>query len=244
MILIMDFQKYVETVIIVNEFSGCSNKIKIGKINDQYVASKFVHDEKTRLNEISILKKLNHSNIVKYLYESNGEFYMTGIRYGLTLHDYFIRRNDNIDLKSCIDILYQISDALSYIHSLNIIHHDVKDKNILFDFSNNKILICDFGLAEIADENGQGDIATKSFGTWIAPEQTNNITPITNKIDVYCFGILSNEIFIKGRTSQDYFKICDGIVAKIAFLCQENNPDDRPTMDQIKFMYEKIRKFK
>jgi len=48
-------------------------------------------------------------------------------------------------------IVYQIVSALIYIHSLGIVHRDLKLDNILID-SNDKIKIIDFGFATKCQE--------------------------------------------------------------------------------------------
>ena len=210
---------------------------------------------------IYILKRLDHPNIIKFLgytdedntntesinsinSNNNYEFYMSGVRYGLTLDDYFMTNKlvkDAFHVKLCVDILHQIADALNYLHNLNIVHHDVKPKNILFDKDINKIYLCDFGLAEITNENGECKSETRTFGTWLAPEQNTGKYPITNKIDIHCYGTLCNLIMIKGRTPKEYFEVHNGIIAEIAYLCQNENPNERPTIKQIVMIFEKLR---
>ena len=43
--------------------------------------------------------------------------------------------------------MYQIFDALEYLHGLNIVHHDIKPENIIFDPHSELIRIFDFGEA-------------------------------------------------------------------------------------------------
>lgn len=240
----MDFSSFVpETTIYVNEFCGDSNIVRIGKIGDQYVASKLVHYEKMRLHEIDILKRLDHSNIIKYLGNNNLEIYMSGVRHGLTLDDYFTTNRlikDAFEVKLCVNILHQIADGLNYLHNLKIVHHDIKPKNILFDKGLNKIYLCDFGLAEITNENNECKPENRNFGTWMAPEQNNEKYAITNKIDVYCYGTLCNLIMIKGRTVKEYSEIYHGIIAGVAYLCQNSDPNERPTMGQILIIFDKL----
>lgn len=47
----------------------------------------------------------------------------------------------------CIKMGYNIADAMKYLHSLNIVYHDLKQDNIGFD-ATGKLKLFDFGLAE------------------------------------------------------------------------------------------------
>jgi len=37
--------------------------------------------------------------------------------------------------------------AIAYCHQRRVFHRDMKPQNILIDYSNNNIVVCDFGLA-------------------------------------------------------------------------------------------------
>lgn len=228
----------METTIYVDECDVRSSVIRIGN----GVAEKTSGYPDLIENEINILKKIGyHPNIVQFIHVVENGFAMTGVKYGLNLYDYCITGRHHLisreafDAKSCIDMIIQVSKGLSYLHNLNIIHHDLKDKNILVDNVKGKykLLICDFGLSEIADENGFGNFENRGNGTQysIAPEQHEQIK-ITNKIDIYAFGGICNEIVMKGRTSQEFFSHFP-YIARLTYLCQDRNPDVRPTISEI-----------
>ncbi|CAI9260180.1 unnamed protein product [Lactuca saligna] len=89
-----------------------------------------------------------------------------------------------------------IAKGLAYLHeecSTQIIHCDIKPKNILLDdYFNAKI--SDFGLAKLLMMN-QSHTNTGIRGTkgYVAPEWFRNM-PVTVKVDVYSFGVLLLEI--------------------------------------------------
>ena len=116
-------------------------------------------------NEISIMKELNHPNIVKFydMLASYSHYYVV-MEYcnggGLSdcLKKYKKLYNRPFTQEIVQYLMRQIIDGLKYLHSRKIIHRDIKLDNILVTFSNDKdknslnmlasrVKIIDFGLA-------------------------------------------------------------------------------------------------
>ena len=51
-------------------------------------------------------------------------------------------------------ILYNMLQALNFIHSANVIHRDLKPSNFLID-SYSRVMICDFGMARVMPKLSQ-----------------------------------------------------------------------------------------
>ena len=64
---------------------------------------------------------------------------------GMTLKQY-IQKNDPIPIEKALDIMKQITAAISHAHHNGIIHRDIKPQNILIDNEGN-VKITDFGIA-------------------------------------------------------------------------------------------------
>jgi calcium-dependent protein kinase len=81
----------------------------------------------------------------------------------------------------------QIFSGLKHIHSLEIMHRDIKLENILIKDGNN-LLIADFGLAAKKSQKFE----YKKYGTpgYIAPEVLN-LKVYNEKLDVFSAGIVA-----------------------------------------------------
>lgn len=101
------------------------------------------------LREFSILKSIKHPHIITLEDANSQEHYIIDLvteRWGKDLSKYLYRLNLASVHKRAF--MYQILDALQFLHKHNIIHRDLKLKNILVD-EHSHIKLCDFGLARL-----------------------------------------------------------------------------------------------
>jgi calcium-dependent protein kinase len=168
---------------------GYFSKVKIGykrvEGEDSKYAIKIIaksNVDKSRhddfLNEVSILKKLDHPNVLKLyeIYQDYSNYYLV-MEY-LSGGDIFkkIQRMKSLQQNFIEKILYKVLCAINYCHSIGICHRDIKPENILFkdESENAEIKLVDFGLSK--KFNTQVNELMHSFlGTpyFIAPEVIN-----------------------------------------------------------------------
>lgn len=152
------------------------------------------------INEISIMRKLKHPNLIHLyeIYESPDYIYLIleSLEGGELLSR--ILEKGSYDEYTISLLLRKMLEALDYMHSRKIIHRDIKPENLLLRNQENDydLVIADFGLAtQYADPS---KIKIKRCGTpgFIAPEFLNpkgnddkNIQ-FTEKSDIFGVGII------------------------------------------------------
>ena len=169
---------------------------------------------KNIIKEISLLKNLNHPNIVKYYnyFEDEHHIYII-MEYldGDTLKQYInIKQNkkEKITENDARIIITQLLNALSYLHySCDICHRDVKPNNIVFKTINdiNSLKLIDFGLSSDSFEKKD---YLENCGTlkYMAPEQISNIT-YSKGVDIWSVGIILYMLLNGGKNP--FYKIGD-----------------------------------
>ena len=97
-------------------------------------------------------------------------------------------------------ILLQLNDIFHILHSKQIIHRDIKLKNILVKYDNKIPLIkfipklSDFGFSKVMEE----DLTSTKLGTPVtmAPEVLNN-EDYDSKADLWSLGVISYQLLFK-----------------------------------------------
>jgi len=151
--------------------------------------------------EISILKKLQHPNIVKFygFLEANSQLLvkMEYIKYGTLKH--WMKNREKISEEEASTILRNILSAIEYLHSRQICHRDLKPENIMLSRENDldSIKIVDFGLST---SNLNKLINNDYCGTYIymAPELIEKKLYFIS-VDMWSIGILMFMLLNKGK---------------------------------------------
>ncbi|XP_069668789.1 lymphokine-activated killer T-cell-originated protein kinase isoform X2 [Periplaneta americana] len=100
-------------------------------------------------------------------------------------------------VEKILKVALDVAKALDYLHrECHLLHGDIKSFNVLVKGDFEVIKLCDFGVSVPLNEDGVLDKAAGSHyvGTscWLAPEALKNdgIIPVTNKADIFSFGLV------------------------------------------------------
>jgi calcium-dependent protein kinase len=178
---------YGQVKLGMHKRTGLDRAIKIIKKNE------IPEDERNAmLKEVSILKSLDHPNIIKMfdMYQDDINYYIV-IEYcsGGELFDRVKNNSDGFSEKEAAGYLRQLLSALSYLHSRQIVHRDLKAENLLFenDRKDANMKLIDFG---VSCEYFKGKKLKETLGTpyYIAPEVL--LQSYDEKCDIWSCGVI------------------------------------------------------
>ena len=158
-------------------------------------------EKKETYNEVLILKKVNHSNIIKFIdvfkkskpintlnivteYADDGDLNQK--------IEKLRQKKSPLTEKEIINYLIQICLALNHIHKKKIIHRDIKSGNI-FLTKGGLVKLGDFGISK--GFKNTWEKAKSKVGTpyYLSPEIINS-KPYDSKSDIWALGVLLYEM--------------------------------------------------
>uniref|UniRef100_A0AAF5RTC1 Protein kinase domain-containing protein n=1 Tax=Wuchereria bancrofti TaxID=6293 RepID=A0AAF5RTC1_WUCBA len=192
-----------------SKYYDCMNEIGEGKFGKVYrcrekatgfeLAAKRIKikretDREKVEREVAIMTKLRHPRIAQ-IYDAfatpeNDVVLIMEIVSGGELFDRVVDENYILTELAVVMIICQLCEAISYIHSKNIVHLDIKPENIMcVSQTGNRIKIIDFGLAQFYD--GSSNLLFMA-GTpeFVAPEVIK-FEPIDFYTDMWSIGVIT-----------------------------------------------------
>ena len=165
---------------------------------------------KNLLNELYILRKCDHPNILKiYEYYSNDKYWYYIMEYlsGGELYEQICHMN-YYDEHAAAKIMKQIFSVVSYLNQMNIVHRDLKPENMMLtkNKKNLEIKVIDFGTACFVNDKKLSLQVGSLY--YIAPEILKG--SYGKECDVWSCGIIMHILLIgfppfDGKTKKEIF---------------------------------------
>jgi eukaryotic-like serine/threonine-protein kinase len=155
--------------------------------------------------EAQLCSQLDHPNIctIYDFNEADGLYYIA-MQYVDGKNVRQLVNGRPLEVKSALSVAVQVTDALAYAHSKNIIHRDIKAGNVMVS-ENGQAKILDFGLAKLMEDeqaalyDGKDRHEITELGipygtaTYAAPEQARG-ERADHRSDIFSTGVLLYEM--------------------------------------------------
>ncbi|CAA7060464.1 unnamed protein product [Microthlaspi erraticum] len=182
--------------------------------------SSLVKSQEEFEREVKRLGKLRHANLVKlegYYWTTSLQLLIYEFLSGGSLYKHLHEAPGggcSLSWNDRFNAILGTAKCLAYLHQSNIIHYNIKSSNVLLD-SSGEAKLGDYGLARLLPMLDRYVLSTKiqSALGYMAPEFACRTVKITEKCDVYGFGILVLEV-ATGKKPVEYME--DDIVV----LCE------------------------
>ncbi|ETV90944.1 TKL protein kinase [Aphanomyces invadans] len=233
-------------------------------VKKQLVAERTAENVQLFIDEVKLMARLDSPFIVQFIGVSwlrprEIELVVEYMDFGDLRQHLETTTIESFDWNDKLQIATDVVDGLLYLHSMGIIHRDLKARNVLL---NHKLRakLTDFGIArECTDET-----MTQGVGTcrWTAPEVLES-GHYTVAADVYSFGMVlveldshkvpymhmgevSNFVLMErlrdGNASPDILPTCPPPVADLIRRCAACHPSERPSAIEISTILRSVRR--
>jgi len=176
-------------------------------------------DKNAFVFEAQLLSRLHHPSIPKYydfgIMENGHYYFIMEYAKGKTLEEKM--QEKDLSLNDAISIFCRLCNTLYYVHSLDVIHNDIKPRNIIITDDNHVVLI-DWGSAKLVDKGAiarkeRAKQSTKGTPLYIAPELILQFLP-SSASDQYALGVILYELltgdypFYERDINTLFFRVC------------------------------------
>ncbi|CAN6568684.1 unnamed protein product [Malus baccata var. baccata] len=217
------------------------------------------------VHEAFVVLQIRHKNVERLLgccLETRWPIMVYDRTNALTLVEHFHINKLELSLESRMKIIAETAGALAHLHSISVIHRDVKTANILIDRTTHTIKVTGFGASRLLDED-EGEMEDEVS---TLPGTSRCLDPEYLKShDVYSFGVVLVELltrqeavsydgpkrslandFVRSVQEDRLSHILDGEinsdklsfeiakkVSGLAVTCLRSRGEERPSMEKV-----------
>jgi serine/threonine-protein kinase len=227
-----------------------ADDLKLGHTVALKFLPKDLADDPQRLeyfhSEVRLTRQISHPNVCRVydIGEVDGQHFLSMEYIDGEDLKILLRRIGRLPNDKGVQIAQQLCAGLAAAHERGVLHRDLKPANIMVD-GRGQVRITDFGLAKLADDGGEGEIA--GTPAYMAPEQLSR-GEATIQSDLYSLGLILYELFTgkavhkpgsipdlmraheESSISQPTSLVSDiePAVDRVILRCLEKEPHDRP----------------
>ena len=153
-------------------------------------------------SECDLHYKIKHPQIVQYfdtaLHPLTGWPMMAMELLDESLTELLGRSQQGLFLSVQVDICHDISLALDYLHSIEVMHRDLSSNNVMV-IAGRRAKLTDFGMAKLFDfNNPQTRISDiRCIGPYLPPETLTKPHAYSYKVDCFSVGVLIIQVIIQ-----------------------------------------------
>jgi len=181
--------------------------VAVKTINLKQFSGTEAENIKTRFfREAEAAGRLNHPNIVTVFDigdEQDLAFIAMDYVPGKPLSEY-THSDSMLDCHTIYKLIGQAAQAIDYAHRQGIVHRDIKPGNILYNESDERIKVTDFGIARVTDTTTTRTGTILGSPSYMAPEQLTD-GKVDGRADIFSLGVtlyqlLTGELPFKGES--------------------------------------------
>ncbi|KAG6506220.1 mitogen-activated protein kinase kinase kinase 7-like isoform X1 [Zingiber officinale] len=258
-------------------FGAGSNYKEVQWMGNSYAVKHVIGDVDALMNCISVLSSVAHPNVMQYLYsfadEEKRECFMVMELMNKDLSSHIretssSRRKVPFPQLVAVDTMLQIARGMEYLHSKKIYHGDLNPFNVLVKARNSSpdgflhAKITGFGLSPTKNSKAITNPCIWHSPEVLAEQQSGNCLSLTDKADVYSFGMICFELLTGKVPFEDnhlqgdkmskniragerplFPSQCPKYLANLTRRCWHSDPVQRPNFTSICRVLRYIKRF-